>query len=75
MAHRPRDPNQLAKMIVDIATGDEQDTISEAKRHPERVKGRAGGLLGGVARAQKISAKKRSSIAKKAAEMRWRNST
>jgi hypothetical protein len=31
---RPRDPNQLAKLIVDIATGEAEDTVSEAKRHP-----------------------------------------
>jgi hypothetical protein len=40
MAKRPRDPNQLAKMIVDIATGEAEDTISEKKRNSSR-KGRA----------------------------------
>jgi hypothetical protein len=73
MAHRPRDPNELAKAIVDIATGQAEDSISERKRHPEGVKGRAGGLLGGVARARALAAKKRSVIAKKAAATRWRN--
>lgn len=33
--------------------------------------GRLGGLKGGVARAKKLSAKKRSAIAKKAAQKRW----
>ncbi|HET9994389.1 MAG TPA: hypothetical protein VFQ18_03180 [Candidatus Acidoferrum sp.] len=33
MSKRPRDPNQLAKMIVDIATGEIGDTASESKRH------------------------------------------
>jgi len=33
--------------------------------------GRLGGKKGGVARAKKLSAKKRSSIAKKAAQARW----
>lgn len=37
MAKRPRDPNQLAKLIVDIATGEAEDTASEAKRHPESI--------------------------------------
>jgi len=46
MAKRPRDPNQLARMIVDIATGEVDDTVSEAKRHPESVRGRAGGIVG-----------------------------
>lgn len=71
MAKRPRDPNQLAKLIVDIATGEVEDTVSEAMRHPESVRGRAGGVVGGIARAQAMSPKKRSSIAKKAAKARW----
>jgi hypothetical protein len=71
MEKRPRDPNQLAKVIVDIATGEVEDTVSEAKRHPEMVRGRAGGIVGGVARAQGMSAKKRTIIAKKAAKSRW----
>jgi len=73
MAKRPRDPNQLAKLIVDIATGEVEDTVSESKRNPETVRGRAGGLIGGVVRAQGLSAKKRSAIATKAAKARWGN--
>jgi hypothetical protein len=73
MAKRPRDPNQLAKMIVDIATGEVEDTVSESKRHPDSVKGRSGGIVGGRVRAQMMSAKRRSAIAKKAASVRWRN--
>jgi hypothetical protein len=69
---RPRDPNQLAKMIVDIATGQVEDTVSEAKRHPESVRGRAGGIIGGVLRAKVLSRKKRNAIATKAAKARWR---
>jgi hypothetical protein len=34
MPKRPRDPNQLAKMIVDIATGEIGDTVSESKKRP-----------------------------------------
>jgi len=71
MAKRPRDPNQLAKLIVDIATGEAEDAVSEGKRHPESVRGRAGGLKGGMARAQQVSAKRRTAIAKKAAKARW----
>jgi hypothetical protein len=70
---RPRDPNQLAKLIVDIATGEVEDTMSQSKRHPpEIVRGRAGGLVGGDARAKSLSAKKRSAIAAKAAKSRWK---
>lgn len=72
MGKRPRDPNQLAKLIVDIATGEAEDTVSDTKKHPERVKGRAGGLLGGVARAEGMSSKRRSDIARKAAKKRWK---
>jgi len=71
MAKRPRDPNQLAKLIVDIATGQAEDTISESKRGRTIVKGRAGGLVGGIARARSIPAKKRTAIAEKAAKARW----
>jgi hypothetical protein len=58
-------------MIVDIATGEVEDTVSEAKRHPESVRGRAGGIVGGVARARTLSSRKRSAIATKAAKSRW----
>jgi len=73
MAKRPRDPNQLAKLIVDIATGDVEDTISPRKRDSS-LKGRAGGLKGGKARAKRLNAKERKRIAKKAAESRWKRS-
>ena len=71
MPKRPRDPNQLAKLIVDIATGDIEDTVSESKRHPSS-RGRAGGLVGGAVRARRLSSRKRSAIARKAAKSRWR---
>jgi hypothetical protein len=72
MAFRPRDPNQLAKLIVDIATGDAQDDASEGKRHPESVQGRAGGKKGGKARAKRLTAAERADIARVAAQARWK---
>jgi hypothetical protein len=72
MAKRPRDPNQLAKMIVDIATGEVEDTVSDSMRHPEGVKGRAGGLKGAKVRAHRLSAEERSDIARIAAGARWK---
>lgn len=68
---RPRDPNQLAKSIIDIATGDSPE--------PEPAGGdldyaRRGGLKGGKARAEKLSAEQRSAIAKKGAATRWKKS-
>ena len=63
---RPRDANQLAKFIVDLATGEESDD------QPEKAEGqRRGGLKGGKARAAKLSPEERSAIAKKAAKARW----
>lgn len=73
---RPRDVNQLAKLIVDISTGEIEDTISEQKKNSAAVElGRLGGLKGGKARAEKLTAKKRKEIAKKAAAARWKNHT
>jgi hypothetical protein len=72
---RPRDPNQLAKLIVGIATGEVEDTVSASKRHPVEVRGRAGGLKGGVVRAKVLTSVKRSDIAAKAARARWKKPT
>lgn len=72
MPKRPRDPNQLAKLIVDIATGEVEDTVSEAKKRVSAVKGRAGGLKGGEARAAVLTPIRRSAIAQKAAKARWK---
>lgn len=63
---RPTDTNQRAKLIVDIATGE-----VEEKKEDKVVKGSAGGKKGGIARAKKLSAKKRTEIAKNAAKKRW----
>ena len=68
------DLNRLAKSIVDQATTDEQlqeKAIEEGKNPAAVVLGRLGGLKGGKARAQKLSAEQRSEIAKKAAMIRW----
>lgn len=71
---RPRDPNQLAKMIVDLATGETVDENPTGKKDPNAVAlGRKGGIKGGRARANKLSSTQRSVIAKKAAKERWKN--
>jgi len=71
---RPTDPNQRAKSIVDIATGEIEDTdkIQDGKNPAAVALGKLGGLKGGKARAESLSAKKRSEIAKKAAAARWK---
>lgn len=71
MAKRPRDPNQLAKLIVDIAAGEAEDTISDKKRRTTPVRGSLGGIKGGKARAASLTIQKRSEIAQKAAKARW----
>ncbi len=69
---RPKDTNQRAKFIVELLTGEVSEPNVDEGKSPKRVKiGRLGGLKGGKARAEKLSAKKRTSIAKKAAKKRW----
>jgi hypothetical protein len=68
----PRDTNQLAKMIVDLSTGNAPEAAPEREKNPAAVAlGKLGASAGGKARALKLSAKKRKEIAKKAAEARW----
>jgi hypothetical protein len=70
---RPKDPNQLAKLMVDIASGDQADTLltADGRNAAAVMLGRRGGLKGGTARALKLSSQERSDIAKKAATTRW----
>jgi hypothetical protein len=69
MMKRPRDFNQLAKMIVDEST--EPSKVKSEKESAAASLGRLGGLKGGKARAAKLSADERSRIAKQAAAARW----
>jgi hypothetical protein len=69
---RPRDANQLAKSIVDIATGDAPAPADDGKDPAAVALGRKGGLKGGKARAASLSKKRRAEIAKKAASARWK---
>ena len=75
---RPRDPAQLAKLIVDIATGEVEDrepTPEEKGKDPAAVSlGRRGGLKGGKARARALTPRRRSEIARAAVQARWKKS-
>jgi hypothetical protein len=71
MPNRPRDPNQLAKLIVDIAAGEVADDVSPKKRATS-VRGRSGGLKGGKARAKSLTESERADIARLAAQTRWK---
>ena len=66
---RPRDPSQLAKMIVDIAAGEVED--QDEKNSPASEIARKAGKKGGPARAAALDPKKRHEIAQKAADARW----
>jgi len=65
---RPRDPIQLGKLMVDIATGQVPDAVDDGKDA-----GAAGmGHKGGTARAQSLTPEQRTEIARKAAIARWK---
>lgn len=70
---RPSDVNQLARAIVDQATGNAPPALPvKQEKNPAAVAlGRLGGLKGGKARAAKLTPEKRREIAKKAARTRW----
>ena len=58
---RPRDANQLAKHVVDVATGQATDEVPEP----------SGRAIGGHARAASMTPEERSEQARKAAQTRW----
>jgi len=68
---RPRDLNVLAKLIVDMSTGEAPNDSPRGPVSAATVARRKGGVKGGKARARKLGAKKRLAIAKKAARARW----
>jgi hypothetical protein len=73
---RPRDLNQWAKRMVDIATGDIDDAEPSPSNDPNKdpaavALGRKGGLKGGRARADLLSEADRKKIAQDAANKRW----
>jgi hypothetical protein len=72
------DLNQLARAIMEEATG-ESDHTEESTSKPRHKKnpaavalGKLGGKKGGPARAKKLSREQRKAIAEKAARARWR---
>ena len=68
---RPRDPNQLAKLVVDMATGEvpnDKEEVLAALSKQEQPTGRA---KSAKARAASQTAERRSEVARKAAAARW----
>jgi hypothetical protein len=80
---RPRDPNQLAKWIVDQSTSDTpvQDQEAAPKAPPVSPAslsqymaeiGRKGGQIGGKRRLKTMTKAQRQRVAAKAAKARWK---
>ena len=68
----PRDPNQLAKAVVDFATRQREPDPPAPEKNPAAVElGRKGGLVGGKARAANMTPEERADSARKAALARW----
>jgi len=66
---KPADLNRLAAAIVGEAT----DETPQEPESRHATAGRVGGLKGGKQRAQRLSAQKRSEIARTAALARWKD--
>jgi hypothetical protein len=64
---RPRDPIQLGKLMVDIATGQVPDAVDDGKNAAAVELGRKGA----AARARSVTPERRAEIAKRAAAKRW----
>lgn len=64
---RPADVIGAAITVAKIATGEIEDERMTGKEYA-----RKGGLIGGKARAEKLSPQKRKAIATKAAQARWK---
>jgi len=77
---RPRDPNQLAKWIVDQSTSDSQPEEVQPAQAPAPVNlseymaaiGRKGGRIGGKRRLKTMTKEQRRKVATKAARARWK---
>jgi hypothetical protein len=68
---RPRDISQLAKIMVDIASGEIMPETTNKDAAAVSL-GRKGGLKGGVARWANLTPEQRSEAAMLAAQARWR---
>jgi hypothetical protein len=67
---KPADLNRLAAAIV----GDATDETPQEPESQQAQAGRSGGQKGGKARAEQLSAARRSEIARAAAKARWERS-
>ncbi len=65
---RPRDPIQLGKLMVDIASGQVPDAVDDGKDAGAAAMGRKGA----ASRAATMTPEQRAEIAKLAANARWK---
>ena len=70
---RPRDPNQLGKLIVDISVGAVEDSVPTPEEESKDPAAVAMGRKGGAARARNMTPERRAEITRKAAERRWKH--
>ncbi len=68
---RPRDTNQLAKLMVDILTGQVEDRELTPEERGVNPAASEMGKKGGPARAASMTPERRAEIARKAATKRW----
>ena len=69
-----RDANQMAKHILEQATGEAPKEEPPPEKNAAAVAlGRLGGKKGGAARAAVLTPEQRSEIARKAASTRWKS--
>jgi len=71
---KKKDINETTLSIVQKATGQAEPEKAKPEKNAAAVAlGRLGGLKGGKARAQKLTAEQRRNIGRKAAAKRWGN--
>lgn len=69
---KQKDTQQLARNVLDTVVPDAEPPKHKTDKNPAAVAlGRLGGKKGGKARADALTAKERSAIARKAAQARW----
>jgi hypothetical protein len=71
-AKRPRDFSQAAKLVIDVATGQQEDREPTPEEQGKDPAAAALGRKGGAARASKLSPEQRREIASRAASSRWK---
>lgn len=78
MVQDSRDFTSIARRVVETAIGEHMDgsplKVEISHKDAKAIaRGRQGGLKGGKARAKKLTAKQRKTIAVKAAKARWKS--